>query len=366
MGFGGAERVAAHLANAWVERGDAVTLVATFSGRGECLHPLSGLVSLLFLSDLAGRSGRGVVDYLFRYRALRQLIRQLQPDVVVSFLSRVNVAAILASMGLARHVVVCERTYPPKVPIGLLWSVLRRITYPRAAWVVMLSREGLDWLKSHIPSARGAFIPNPVLYPLPLSARANPPDQYIHVDGRLLLAVGRLDQGKQFDRLMTSFAALSTRFPEWTLAILGDGPERVSLERLAARLGLGRRVAFPGQVGNPGDWYRRADLYAMSSRYENFPNSLAEAMAYGCAVVSYDCDTGPRDIIRHGKDGLLVAPVGDVAALSAALDRLMGDAAARERMAAQAVQVRDRYSLKNILPLWDQVFDASTTPRREN
>jgi glycosyltransferase involved in cell wall biosynthesis len=178
--------------------------------------------------------------------------------------------------------------------------------------------------------------------------------------------VGRLDQGKQFDRLMTSFAALSTRFPEWTLAILGDGPERVSLERLAARLGLGRRVAFPGQVGNPGDWYRRADLYAMSSRYEGFPNSLAEAMAYGCAVVSYDCDTGPRDIIRHGKDGLLVAPVGDVAALSAALDRLMGDAAARERMAAQAVQVRDRYSLKNILPLWDQVFDASTTPRREN
>jgi glycosyltransferase involved in cell wall biosynthesis len=97
----------------------------------------------------------------------------------------------------------------------------------------------------------------------------------------------------------------------------------------------------------------------MSSRFEGFPNTLAEAMAHGCAAVSYDCDTGPRDIIRHEQDGLLVTPVGDVAALTSALDRLMGDDVERERMALRAIEVRERYSLQRILTLWDMEFEKT-------
>jgi glycosyltransferase involved in cell wall biosynthesis len=107
-----------------------------------------------------------------------------------------------------------------------------------------------------------------------------------------------------------------------------------------------------------GDWYGRADLYVMSSRFEGFPNTLAEAMAHGCAVVSFDCDTGPRDLIRQEQDGLLVTPAGDVAALTQALDRLMGDDSERQRIAAHAVEVRERYSMGKILSLWDSLFDS--------
>jgi len=123
---------------------------------------------------------------------------------------------------------------------------------------------------------------------------------------------------------------------------------------------LETRVHLPGQAGNVSNWYQRADLYVMSSRHEGFPNTLIEAMAYGCAVVSYDCDTGPRDIIRHGDDGLLVGPVGDVPALASTLDQLMLDDEARQRMGQKAIDVRERYSVENVLRMWERVIDEVT------
>lgn len=114
---------------------------------------------------------------------------------------------------------------------------------------------------------------------------------------------------------------------------------------------------MPGIAGNVGEWCRNASIFVMSSRFEGFPNALAEAMACGCPAVSYDCDTGPREIIRDGIDGLLVRPVGDVAALAKALGRLMGDDELRKRMADRAPEVIERYSIQKILALWDRVFE---------
>ena len=154
-----------------------------------------------------------------------------------------------------------------------------------------------------------------------------------------------------------SFATLAKRYADWDLVILGEGPLRGALELQINALGLESRVYLPGGVGNVGDWYARADLYVMSSSFEGFPNTLVEAMAHGCAAVSYDCNTGPRDIIRDGEDGMLVNPVGDVAALTSALDQLMGDDERRERMAQKAVDVRERFSQASILAMWDELFD---------
>jgi glycosyltransferase involved in cell wall biosynthesis len=361
MGSGGAERVAAHLANAWTARGERVTLVITFSGRGECYYPLAQGVAVVYLADLARRGGRGFLAYCARFIALRKLIRHSRPDVIVSFLSRVNVAVLLASLGLGCRVVVSERIHPPMLPPGAPWQYLRRALYPRASAVVMLSQQSARWLEAEIKRARGVVIPNPVALPLPVARPSVCPEQLVVASRKLVLAVGRLERQKGFDVLLQAFAHLARAHPCWDLVVLGDGSLRGALEAQVADLGLADRVLLPGRVGNMGAWYARADLYVLSSRFEGFPNTLIEAMAHGCPAVSFDCDTGPRDIIRHACDGLLVAPVSDSLALAAALDRLMGDDAERMRMGGRAAEVRERYALPSILARWDRVLDATLT-----
>lgn len=355
MSSGGAERVAANLANAWALGGKHVTLLVTYSGRGDCFYPLLPAVDLRYLADETSISKRRGLAYASRFLALRRLISEESPDVVVSFLTNVNVAVLLATRGLQLPVIVCERTYPPQFPLNGLWVRLRRWTYPLASRVAMLTSEGLDWLKREIPRARGVVMPNPVPYPLLVNTPELLPAAWVADDRRLLLAVGRMSEEKGFSNLIEAFATLAGQHPQWDMVILGDGPLRASLLQQIQTKGLSGRVLMPGRAGNVGAWYERADLYVMSSRVEGFPNTLGEAMAHGCAAVSFDCDTGPRDLIRHDVDGLLVPP-GDVAALAQSLRRLMQDDVLREQMAVRALEVRNRYSMKRVLGLWDELF----------
>jgi len=94
----------------------------------------------------------------------------------------------------------------------------------------------------------------------------------------------------------------------------------------------------------------------MTSQYEGFPNTLVEAMAHGLPAVSYDCDTGPRDIIRHGVDGILV-PEADLAALSRTLTALLGDSDCRKRLGQRALEVRERFSESSVMRKWKELFE---------
>jgi len=114
---------------------------------------------------------------------------------------------------------------------------------------------------------------------------------------------------------------------------------------------------MPGVAGNVAYWYGQADLFALTSLSEGFPNALAEAMAHGVPAVSVDCNTGPRDIVRHGIDGLLVPP-DDIAALSDALASVMGDAALRRQLASRSAQARERFSVEKVGHMWETLFLA--------
>lgn len=356
MNLGGAQRVAALLCNHWAAQGHQVTLMPTFSGRGECLYPLDERVSLEYLADRVGCTSKSLLNMVRRLLVLRRAIREIQPVVVVSFLSNVNVTALLASRGLGVPVVVAERTFPPAMPLGSLLEGLRRLTYPWATGVVMQTQQGNRWLKTCCPKATGYVIANPVVYPLPVAEPIVEPATVLGESRRVLLAVGRLCPEKGFNNLLEAFASLAGRFPDWNVIILGEGFERESLEKQRHALGLDGRVYLPGRVGNLADWYQSADLYVMSSRFEGFPNTLLEAMAHGLPAVSIDCETGPRDIIRHETDGLLVAPQSGSAGLAQALALLMNNNATRARMAEAAVTLRERFAIAGIVRQWDDVL----------
>lgn len=356
---GGAERVAATLANHWARRNWEITVV-TLAPRQLDFYPLEPEVKRISL-DLAGDSAHvlhGLAQNARRIWALRQVIRQSGPTVALSMMSTPNVLLAMATRGMGGlHAVGSERIYPPHLPLGRLWHAMRRRMYGRLDAIVALTQECASWVGSHSSARRIAVIPNPVSWPLPDNLPRVVPDA-LCADGRkVLLAVGRLCSQKNFAMLVDVFARLAPRHPDWDLVILGEGPERPMLEQRIRDAGLGERVFAPGIAGNVGEWYARADLYVMTSRFEGFPNALAEALGHGLPAVSVDCDTGPRDIIRHGVDGLLVPPE-DAQGLEHALGRLMEDTRLRAEMAFRAVDARDRFSIDKIAAMWEELFDS--------
>ncbi|HQU98624.1 MAG TPA: glycosyltransferase family 4 protein [Nitrosomonas sp.] len=365
MNKGGAERVAANLTNAWAEQGHKVTLVVTYSKRGDCFYQLSNKTNLIYLADLTDKGQKNnPFHQIKRLLALRHLIKTTQPDVMISFLTNVNVAALIASVWSGYSLIICERNYPPLQPVSRVYEYLRKLTYPLAHSLVMQTGIGLQWANSNFPKIKSIVIPNPVSYPLRDSEPKLALNNSIADDRKLLLSAGRLVEVKGFDRCIGAFATLAEKHSDWDLIILGEGPLRKVLESQIRDLGLTDRVYLPGNAGNMSEWYARANLYVMSSMTEGFPNALVESMAHGCAVVSYDCKTGPRDIIRDGVNGLLVNPVGDIPALASALDQLMANDMLREQMEEDAKEVRERYSFNNIMSMWDSLFNQVTKKTR--
>ena len=353
---GGAERVAADLSAHWAAEGSEVMVVTQASADGDvyALHPKVRREVL----NTAGEGGglRGIWSNVQRVRALRRVIKSFRPDIVLGMMTTASVLSVLASAGLGCRVIATEHTHPPSQTLSGFWQRLRRLTYPRAARVIALTRGTADWLERHVPGSRLAVIPNPVHFPLP---RAEPILAPVTGDGRKrLLAVGRLHADKGFDLLIQAYGRLAPSHPDWDLVILGEGDERPALEAQLREAGLQSRVSMPGRAGNVGDWYDSAQLYVLTSRFEGLSNTLLESMASGLAAVSFDCDTGPREIVRDGIDGVLVRPNGDVSALCKALDAVMRDDDGRARMAQAATDVRDRFSAARVLQKWQEIFDG--------
>jgi glycosyltransferase involved in cell wall biosynthesis len=360
LGCGGAERVAVSLANYWAGSGWKITVVTLASRSLDFyeLHPAIERVSLNNAEDSRNMMV-GAWRNLCRIIALRRALREVRPDLALGMMTDANVLLAIAIWGTSIRAIGSERIHPPQYPLSLLWEGLRRRAYGWLHTVVALTSESAIWLKDHTNVRRVVVIPNAAPWPLLVQEDKIIPESVCCVGRKILLAVGRLESQKGFDQLLDAFSILAQKHSDWDLVVLGEGALRTAIEHQVQTERLEKRVFLPGRVGNVGKWYEHADLYVMSSRFEGFPNTLAEALAYGLPAVSFDCDTGPRDIIRHEVDGLLVTQ-GDVAGLSTALDRLMGDVDLRERFGKRAVEARERLSLERITGMWEELFDEVT------
>lgn len=352
---GGAERVVADMSAWWADCGVKVSVV-TQARQDTDVYELDPRVTRHVLGT-AGDSGgglRGLFANVRRVMRLRRLLRREKPTVVLGMMTTSSILAVLASWRLRCRVIATEHTHPPSQRLPKIWQRLRQWAYPRAHAVVALTQGTAQWIEREVPGARLAVIPNAVRWPLQDGEPVlEPPADR---DRCYLLAVGRLHPVKGFDRLITAFASIAERFPAWDLVILGEGDSRADLERQIEYLGLTQRVSMPGRVGNISQWYLASDLYVLSSRMEGLSNTLLEAMAAGLAPVAVDCDTGPREIIRDGIDGVLVNPPDDEDALAAHLSDLMAHPEKRQALARRAVDVRDRFSMARVMALWGKLF----------
>ncbi len=173
---------------------------------------------------------------------------------------------------------------------------------------------------------------------------------------------GRLVMEKQFTKLVQAFADVADQLPGWRLRILGQGHQRPHLVRETRKRGLWDRVELPGSTTDMASEWGRASICALTSRAEGFPLGLQEAMAAGVPCVTFDCASGPREIVRHEVNGLLVAPES-IAGMSAALLRLGTDDDLRRRLGAGALESAAEWDADVLAARWVEIFEAAIARR---
>jgi len=319
---GGGQRSMLNLAHGIAECGYAVDLV---------LAQVAGP----FLADVR-RSVR-VVDLrasraLTSLPALVRYLRRERPEAMLSVFGYVNIIALwawrLAGVRTRlfvneQNTVSCEAGHASSWRGRLTPRLMKRF-YPLAHGIVVVSRGVRDDLAelTHISRDRITVIYNPSVVGADVREKARSPldhPWFQHGQPPVLLAVGRLQLQKDYPMLIRAFARLRQVRPTVRLVILGEGKQRPLLEALVREQGLEQDVSLPGFVANPYAYMARASLFVLSSRWEGLPTVLIEALCCGTRVVSTDCPSGPREILRDGQHGQLV-PVGDAEALARAMD----------------------------------------------
>lgn len=344
---GGAERVAIDFALDWKAHGAEVVIVTVMDSRTPMPHAAElDSMTLAFRGDETSGIMSRIGENIATVSRLRGMIHRFRPDVIVSHVDRTNVLSLFAAMGTRYPVVIVEHNHFRRHKIGKLWEWLRFAAYPRADRIVTVSRGLIAALPRNL-AGRAVAIHNPIR-PMAKTEHRAPVVE--------VAAMGRLVPQKGFDLLIRAFARVVQARPEARLTIWGDGADRKALENMAAELGIADAVRLPGRTTDPSGAFSQAGLFVLPSRYEGFGLVLAEAMSAGLPVVSFDCESGPSEIVRDGVDGLLVPPE-DTAALAAAILQVMGNDDIAGRFAAHAPAVDKRFDFAKQAALWRDLLD---------
>ncbi len=360
LGLGGAERVALQWAGWLRQAGHEVVLLTgppaggrrqSAPGDGPDFYSLPpGLVRVREPALPAGLDRLGGLAFPLRILRLRGWLRCWSPDLVLSVTTRPAIKMLLAAWGLPPAVVVAERNHPGAKRLAIPWRLLRRLTYRRASLLLVQTDPIAAWFGRRGLAGRTAVLPNALQWPLPIEQPVLRPEQLLDPSTPVVLAAGTKPHQKGFDLLVEAFGRARRRCPGWRLVIAG-----VSRAEWPRRWPWPSGEAAPlllGRVGNLADWYARADLFVLSSRYEGFPNVLLEAMASGTACLAVDCPSGPADLIEPGRNGVLLPLLPGrsamVEALAQALAELMAAEPRRRAFAAAAMEVHERFAEERI------------------
>lgn len=332
--FGGAERVICNLANWFALNGDEVTLLAVNETEEMCytveknVHVINGI----------GR--RNQIDAIWK---LRKIIKVIDPQVVVSFLTHINIAVIISLFGTGIPVIVSERNAPSMMPPEWYRKMLRAIVYPFAKGVVFQTEQAQEYFGKIIRN-KSVIIPNPILLSMD------------HVDlnyrKKVIVTVARLVPQKNQEMLIKAFACVSSKHKEYVLHIYGDGDLKDKLSALISELGMEDRIILKGETKQIQEEIRSAEIFALTSKFEGMPNALMEAMGLGLACISTDCPCGgPAFLIRNMQNGILV-PVDDVNSLVDALNSLLENTYLRESISLEAQKIYQELKPETIYEKW--------------
>ena len=345
---GGAERVLSLIAEESLKRGHQVTIYTCLPF---CEYSIPAGIKMEsafnekeitphFLSKLRRKS-------LFIFR-LHAYLKANKPDVVISFMAGINKQSIIASKLLNLPIIVSEHSNYQKMNF-IEWFE-RRWIYKMADSVTVLTKFDFD-------NYYNKFLTNVEIMPNPVSFSSI---NEVSNKEESIIVVGSLDRWeiKGFDNLLKVFAKVVELHPNWVLKIAGSGTQGMNyLKQLSIHLGIEDNVHFLGFCISVDKELKKSSIFVLSSRYEGFPMALLEAMSQGCACISFDCVSGPAEIITNGVDGILVEDQ-NLKKLEQAICDTIENEDKRIYLASNAIKNIQRFSLEYIGVKWDTVINA--------
>lgn len=320
--FGGGERVGVNIANALAADPTLEVMLLVYDAEKSCFEVDERVIIRSIGEPLAikGIFAQGRA-FLRKVRKVEQEVNNEGFDYSISIMSSLNIITLFANLGDCRKIIT-EHNVANKSN-WLLESItgfLKTRLYRKAYKIVAVS----EGVKESLCRRLGPLSVDVIYNPIDLEQIKLKKEEKVGPEfGKYILGVGRLTAQKGFDLLLKGFAKMQET--DIKLIILGEGEEKQALLQLAEELGVGGRVFFPGFVENPYKYMKNSACFVLSSRWEGFGLVLAEALASDAKVVSFDCESGPSEILEDGKYGELVPP-GDVARLSIAIARTLNRA----------------------------------------
>ena len=336
---GGAERVASLLINHLCNYNDVTVALFNY----EKTYHINDKIKILDLSK-----GKRIRPYqLNRIVKCRNAIKEVNPDIIISFLVGLNRFTVISNCFTRKKLILSEQTsIQAKQP---LWEWLTRHTlYRFASRVVFASKSDCDyakWLKNK------TFIYNPLSCGI-IDKQPQREKAIVAISSQKRWHV------KGFDLLIEAWSKIATITPNWKLQFIGLNNDNY-ISDLAKSHGIENQVDFLGWTDEIDKILQTKNLFVLSSRREGFPCCLLEAMSQGCACVAFDCKTGPNEIITDGKSGLLVRN-GDVDDLATKLQLLIEDANLRQQLSTGAVEEVKRFDKELIMKQWDELIENVT------
>lgn len=342
---GGTERVGAMLANGLSEVGYKIVLASILQG-DKPFFPLNEGIKVVSLFNTTGRVLYRTPSIIKR---LRKLIKQEAIDTLIVVETMSVLFTLPAVVGLpVKH--ICWEHFNFNNDLG---KSGRRIARQLAARycdsvVTLTERDKEYWLQGTHHKSQITAIANPCPFSIQKYAKEE--------NTKIVLAVGRLTHIKGFDMLLEAWVQVHKVMPDWKLKIVGEGEDRAKLTHFIKENELTNSVALVGNTDDVGQYYEQAEIFCLSSRFEGFPMVLLETLAFGLPVVSFDCDTGPAEVLED-TGSILVAP-NDVNLFASSLIDLMEDGKKRKTISLKSKQKAVIYQPENIISQWINLIES--------
>lgn len=334
---GGAERVVSVLANSFISDYE-VSIVTVIDPSIE--YDIDSRVSIIHINT---RATNKIVRIFNRYKELKKIILEQSPDIVISLTTEINIYSIMALKGISIPLIISERNDPYNDPPSKITRLIRDIVYKWADGYVFQTDDAKKYFEGKV-CGPWKIIPNPLNGELPDARKVK--------KEKKIVTVSRLYIQKNIPLLLSAFAEIHKKYPEYRLEIFGEGPLKEKLQELSDELGICSVVDFKGFCRNVYEQIQSAEIFVLTSNFEGMSNAMLEAIAMGIPSICTDCPIGgARMVITNYKNGILI-PVNDKTSLVCEIDYLLSDRKIRKQIADNGYELRNQLSIDVIKKQW--------------